>query len=315
MPLASLIRVVGTLQPKDSETEEAIRRLLGIREPDATVRGNANEDGPGPSPPRIMPPPDDYEPLDTGDISKTPAQAEQPLDLEVRELPPRARASRPFPNAVSLPKDPAPTARAPLPPLLSPHNTRAVLSTALSGQASDGALDLERLVERVARRLPLSSLPRKPRPTLGRGVHVLVDVSRGMDPFARDARELVARIRLVAGAELTQVYYFEQAPSSVAPEHSPSDFQPYRPPREGASVLVITDLGIAPVAAEADDDVEAAWRKLAATLRQGDSTLIALVPYPEKRWPTSHARELVRIPWDRTTGVTTVRRALRRRSR
>ena len=48
------------------------------------------------------------------------------------------------------------------------------------------------------------------------------------------------------------------------------------------------------------------WAAVATALRRRDCPVVALVPYPERRWPRALRRRLTIFLWDRATGATHV---------
>ncbi|KYF56316.1 hypothetical protein BE04_08965, partial [Sorangium cellulosum] len=161
-----------------------------------------------------------------------------------------------------------------------------------------GGIDPIRLVDRVARKRPLEPVPHLIRQTLGRGVCVIVDRGAGMAPFARDAADVVARVRAVAGNERTEVVRFWHSPMRAG--SSPGMVRQAPIPQGGTPVLALSDLGIAPSGTAprklADD-----WLAFGRAVAAAGSALLVLVPYPEERWPRALSRELALIAWDRTT--------------
>src|SRR5206468_10029090 len=87
----------------------------------------------------------------------------------------------------------------PIMPLLRPKWSRGVLAAANETTVSDGPIDVERMVERAARVEPVVTVPRLPRPSLHRGVQLLVDIGEGMQPFRRDQEVLVEVARETVG--------------------------------------------------------------------------------------------------------------------
>lgn len=88
-------------------------------------------------------------------------------------------------------------------------------------------------------------LPRVHAPTLARGCRVLVDVSEGMAPFARDCWQLIDDLRSVVGHELVEVFCFKDCPVYGAETEADAKFVPFRPPPRATPVLLLSDLGIA----------------------------------------------------------------------
>jgi hypothetical protein len=192
-------------------------------------------------------------------------------------------------------------------PLLRPLGTRALVGAAIATPRPGGALDVDRVAERIARRQPLEPLPWRRQAAVPGAVLVVVDRGPGMAPFAPDAEDLVARIASVAGRDRTRVLRVYQSPRMRASGKA----APFVLPPRGTTVVALTDVGIAP-AEERVPRLHDDWLALAGDLRAAGCRLIAFVPYPPARWPRRIAAAMTLLPWDRTTGLPAVARVLRR---
>jgi hypothetical protein len=199
-----------------------------------------------------------------------------------------------------------------LEPLFLPRWTRAILSGSLSREGK-GGLDLETLVKDVSQGRPILSLPRRTAPTLARGAQVLLDRGERMLPFTADQAWLAEQIRTVAGRETVEVLSFDGLPGRGAGPGSRRLWKPYPEhgaPRHGATVAVLTDLGLgAPAVGSRSGDPEE-WLALAERLARSGSPLVAFVPYGPALWPAELRRAMVLVHWDRRTSAGDVRRAL-----
>ncbi|HSN85472.1 MAG TPA: hypothetical protein VL025_01890, partial [Thermoanaerobaculia bacterium] len=248
--------------------------------------------------------------------------AARPVDPGVSELAatltPVHGESRPpgWLAEVDLLEEPGPAAPPPEPdPLLLPGWVRSVLSGTLATLASEGPLDVERLVRGVARAAPVRRVPRRPWPTLARGVQVLVDRSETMSPFARDQSWLVAQIRAVAGRETTRVLFFDGLPAWGAGTGSRRlwrEYHPWHTPPPGTAVLLVSDLGMGPSLFGARSAGVTSWRQFAEDLAHAGCPVVAFVPYGPGRWPRELRRALHLLHWDPRTSVHTVRREVGR---
>ena len=163
----------------------------------------------------------------------------------------------------------------------------------------------------MARAEPVRQLPRLHRPTLRRGVQVLVDRSQAMIPYARDQAELQEEIRAVVGKENCQVLRFVGCPlrgAGTGPKKSwySTPAGTYRVPPPQTVVLLLTDLGIGGPVFEHDSADVPEWLEFAAQLRQAGYRLIAFVPYKASRCPRQLADAITVIQWDRRTTPTVV---------
>jgi hypothetical protein len=197
------------------------------------------------------------------------------------------------------------------PPLLQRHWARHILSAVAAVPIGEGTIDEPRLIERVSRLRPIERLPRRKRPTLRRGLQLLVDRGRAMMPFAYDAHEIVAQLRSVVGRDNFAVLAFEETPLSdvVAPRsRRPA---PWTPPARGTPILVITDLGLTQRYADVRGAAETEWLEFASRCRAAGCAVTVLVPRSAADWPTSLRRVFTILPWDRRTTVSVVLRYLR----
>ncbi|GAA4050194.1 hypothetical protein [Streptomyces shaanxiensis] len=259
-------------------------------------------------------PPDPPPPhLDPGRYEGRPRPAGlpvlEPVDFDAPD--PTDWATVPFLDEVT---DRHLTARPPLEPLLTERSSTAILNAALTTLVrDDGEPDIDALVEAFARGIPLTRLPRAPRPTLRFGVQVLVDRGDGMQPYRRDQQELARRITGLVGAELTQIRYFADAPNRGTGPASPRTWQPYRPPSPGTRVLVVSDLGVGGPVLHPRRASVAEWYQVFHEIVRAGCTVLALVPYPVTRVPAELTPLLSALTWDRTTTVSTVAALVGRR--
>jgi hypothetical protein len=323
--LGDLLRAFGRLAPEDDATRAAIGRLLGFERVPAgapaveTARIPLDEpraqERRAPERPRAEAPP--AAPAGPGDTGVSPAPGPSGDPLVIRLLDeagegggaPAVQLAAPA-GVAALPRPPAGDAGEPVPeldPLFAPRWVRTLVSAALAVPRPEGAVEIDRVVERIARRLPVTRLPRRPTPTLRMGVQVLVDRCKGMEPFQHDAEELIERIRAVVGESSTAVLRFDGDPR-VAGTGPKRRWGAYRPPAAGSPVLVLSDFGLAGADPFDGDPVET-WLDFAAMTRRARCPLIAFVPFPERRWPVALAGRMALVEWDRTATVTAARRA------
>lgn len=322
--LADLLRAFANLQPEDDAARAAIASLLGVSPVDLPA------EPPPPPPPR--PPEDRREEQDgaTGRERQEPPEPRRHAPRPPSWEEPRERAEL---SAVLKPdftttrrpdwlervapleeSDTEAPPAVPIPdPLFDPRWTRALLSGSLATFSETGPLDVLRLVRGVARGAPWRSVPRRPWPTLARGVQVLVDRGDAMLPFAADQDGLLEKLRLVVGKDLIDVLRFDGCPSRGAGAGPRRVWAPYfehHRPRPGAAVLALTDLGIGGCGLGTRPVRPDEWRVFTEELHRSGCPLLAFVPYGRERWPAELTGLLKILPWDRTTSVRTVRRAI-----
>jgi hypothetical protein len=304
--LADLIRAVGHLRPADDASRDEIVDFL--RGP-PTVHA-------GPKAPEIH----EVEVNEHAWVGAASSGPQTPqAELAGDELHTTLRAlgapPRRLPNWLYL-APPLPMEEDALPqtlpvPLLNPALARAVLSGALATTAHDGELWVEETVRRIATGLPVTEVPRRPRPTLRRGVQVLVDRGAAMLPFHEDIDSLLAQVSSVFGAPLVRVLQFDRSPLRGAGKGARRTWTAYERqlPEPGTVVVAVTDLGIGnPPGVLGASPSE--WLDFAALVQRHGCPLRALVPYPEARWPAGLRESLRILPWDRGTGVQRVKRTL-----
>ena len=200
-------------------------------------------------------------------------------------------------------------------PLLEPLQARAVLSGALARHTAEGPLDIQRIVEHVSRGEAIDELPRMRVPTIARGIQLLVDRGDGMAPYAADISWLRDTLVKVVGSHAVDVLQFAYSPLRGAGKGSRRTWKPYAritPPRAGATVVAVTDLGIRSLPSPADPASAEEWIALADYLDRVRCPLIALVPYARRRWPARLRRRFAIVEWDRHTTAAKVRAALAR---
>lgn len=326
--LSDFLRAVRTLNPGDDATSAAIARLLGIDSAPFLPRASAPEtesrtktsrlpEAPGsgdlpPSPVSRTEPAPPADPWDDDwlDDGSTLASALVPLEGPgAAVLPAWLVDAVPLPATAGGPPPPPPAPA----PLLEPARSRAVLAGALSTLAADGELDVEAAVRTAAAGQLPRELPVRTRPTLARGVQLLVDRGEAMLPFAADVEQLLERMVAVVGAHRLQVLEFDGTPLGPlgsGPRWEWTRYEAHLPP-PGTVVVAVTDLGIGAAPGGAGGAAVAGdWRRFARPLLLRGFTLRLFVPYPERRWPRGLPRGLRVFPWDRATGARTVARIL-----
>ncbi len=184
---------------------------------------------------------------------------------------------------------------------------RAILSTAARTDFADGPVDVDAVIARIAKGRAFAAVPRASVPSLRRGVQLLVDVGPGMRPFAADADDLRAAVRATVGECRLDVLEFEACPLRGAGRGSRVDWREYEPPAAGTPVLVLSDLGISPIAPEERASVSE-WVRFAATIARSGCPLFAFTPYGRERWPKRFRHSVHPIRWDRKTNTGTVQR-------
>jgi hypothetical protein len=313
-PLGDYLRAASALAGEDVEPRRAIAALLGLElgavEPAEPSDPGADTVQDPPPEPRVAgdtvrdevrKPPEEraairVEGMDDAWLEPLePAEVRRPAWLD--EVPP-------FPEATG-----ASAAAPPVPePLFVPAWRRALLRGLMATRDRGGDVDVERVVEGVARGEVLPRLPRLPRTHLGPAAQVLLDTGPSMAPFADDQVALLEDLRRLV--PFLEELVFETTPRKGA---GPADAWPlpaYRPPAPGTPVLVVSDLGAARGAGTRRAP-ESDWLEFSARVRRARCPLVALVPFPVSRVPPALRRGMAVVPWDRSTTTGRLRALLR----
>lgn len=196
-------------------------------------------------------------------------------------------------------------------PLFDASWERGILIEAAGMARSEGSLAVLRAVELIARGDALRDLPLEKIQSVSKGCQILLDTGVGMQPFARDGRQLVQSLRRAVGAEHTRVLTFVDCPTNGVMTETYRD-ESYVPPENGAIVLAVSDLcGGGPRSAIREADPEE-WLMTAKRIHDAGSSLVVVNPYPPARWPAAIAQQVPIVHWDTVTKVANVRQARRR---
>lgn len=298
--IADLLRAQAALAPADDRTRAAIAHALGFAELSESTPVPV-ENAPPDAPRRSAPPP---RPESTAPERERLA----PVGFEV------PAGGEPFWRGAEPPPEAPPDLRPILfhAPLLPPRRSRALLAAGLATREAEGPVDLESLVEKLARAHPVPELPRRSWLSLRRGVQVLVDIGEGMEPFARDQQEVAGRMRRLAGRTVVRELAFRRCPVRGAGEGPVWTWGDYETPPAGTPVLLLSDLGIGGPVLAADRSTPGEWRTFVERVRAKRCPVVALVPFPARRWPGWVSRSFAAVVWDRGAGLGDVRRALER---
>jgi hypothetical protein len=320
--LADAIRALDLLQP-DAATTGEVLEMLGLRppapRPPAAFVAPVSGTGPSPPEPTVVTPP-----LTAREVAATheattgpPALHHGPETRPVIDAADRADSSAPRPIPLLgdvLPLPPAPSEEAAS--LLPPGLQRAILASLSSREAPVGEVDVEVIVQLLAERAAIRSLPRRSTVTTGRGLQLLLDFGDGMLGFQRDRDEAWDAVTTVAGADGLEVLRFAGTPLDD-PGAGPGPrwtWVNYHAPGWGRPVLVISDLGTA-ATAQPRDLVVNHWIETAKMLRLAGCPVTALVPAPAERVAPELKTAMGVVPWDRSTGVRDAVAAARRAAR
>lgn len=321
--LGDAVRAAQHLRPDDETVDTLLDLLLGVTAPEPPARpievaaaptpglAPAPDVAAAPAPARARPP--------TARELVPPLRAPEPLPDQPEaptrtDLPPlRAATPRPLPMLDEVLDEPTAPVASQLPPLLPPGRDRTILTALCSGPATAEDIDVDAVVDLIARGEPVRVLPREIVSSTRRGLQVLVDLGEGMTPFLGDTQQVLDAIGRVAGPDGLDVLRF-----AVSPLHDPGagtgpiwTWRPYRRPTAAHPILVLSDLGAwAPASDRAE--VEASWVRLATEARGAGCPMVALAPAPADRFGRRLHAALPILSWDRSTNVRQAVAAARR---
>ncbi len=308
--LGDLVRVAGSPDPVVSGDVGRAARALGLATPHelaattgAAVDARMTEIGLGPG----LPEPEGalaQQPALTGEA---PATGYVPSRRTVHPAPIAPSAQLFLSGVDALASPPADADPPPPPPLFVPRWERALISTAVATREATGTVDVPAVVRRLAAGEALTSVPRRSRPSLRSGAHVLLDVGVGMLPFTADRTALVASLRRFIGRDRTTVDRFVGTPLhgvGSGPRNRRRRFEP----TPGRPVVLVSDLGVAG-APDAADPAE--WLAFLSSMRERGCRTIAFMPYPASRLAPAVGQRLSPVFWDRSTSPGRVARQVR----
>lgn len=304
--LSELVEIMHELSPLGPEAQGMLLPMLHLGQQEYAQRAPPTPAAsrlPPPSPQRSPPPP--LAPL------KPSAESAASRAIEGTHLVRLRRGSSAQPPDWSqagamLGPEHAPVPL-PVPPLIESRKQTAILSTALATYVNEGRPLIEPLIRAISRATLVNELPRRSRPTLRRGVQVLVDTGDGMIPFDPDVQSLVERVRKSVGETRTQVLSFTGSPLRGVSSGAPEDGKPWRPPMQGTPLLILTDLGLGGPAMSSQRAYAAEWARFATSAHDAGCPPVVLVPYKPERWPRALRDCLTLLHWDRKTTAGIVR--------
>jgi hypothetical protein len=316
-----LIRTVELLgiRPSDSRRFSSLLETLGfvLRESDDAKRHQEEPTDLEKEAPEVIEIPETpWDPTQSSEGVVREHWATPPREGERRKLRPRqVRRPEPPPELLRvplLPEEPVPAARVglPLEPLFNPRWSRHIVSGALSVRRPEGPLDVEAICRHVGRGEAFRQVPRRLWPTLRRRLHVLVDYGEGMEPYHRDQSQLLEALRKVVGLPRMKVFGFVGHPSRGVGNGLVLDWQPYHWPESGTAVLLLSDLGLAPIRVREGKVTVSEWVAFVRHLSLAGSPVLCITPHDPKRFPQRLRRWVTVIRWDRSTSPGKIRRLL-----
>ena len=314
--LAELVQALYHLRPTDSKARDVISAALGFAPPNAADEIDSKVES-GPEDEEIDGATSDPDiPVDSTE-AEVPAEGEperarlEMLDpVRVETVTVELLFGAPIPTDIdaldsSSPAGPPPERLS----LLRPQWFRGVAGAMLATSQPSRDIDWKFLERRLVRGLPIEKLPWQPRPTLKRGVQVLLDQSESMQPFSRDGTDLITRLRRLIGQRSVRTWSFQLDPWRPAASQwkwlssAPQTFAADTP------LLIVSDFGIARGGARGAEP----WQEIVRRAEQRRCPIVALIPAPQSSWPEWLPQIApYAFVWDRETSPQIVRRALLR---
>jgi hypothetical protein len=302
--LGDLARALSDLKPRNEESRVAIATALGmhwvpVTAPKSVVKKKAKQK----SERRV-------EPISLGEFERLPPPTRVIKSrLEHTRSEESAPAISVAPLEASGSESDSQSLR--LEPLFFPRWTRAILSAGLATNSEIGPVDVNRVVEILARGESLKTLPLLSTPTLTRGVQLLIDRSEAMTPFIRDQVRLHREIVATVGSDRVTTLRFVGCPIRGAGGGAEPSWSSYEPPASKAPVLLLTDLGIGRPLLNDDRAGIDEWLLFIERVKKAKCPLLAFVPYAQSRWPPELASRMSIIQWDRRTTAVTISNKLK----
>lgn len=313
----ALLQAFAVLQPRDSQTRDAIASLLGFSARQKRTR-TANPVNQRDASEPAAPPFDPTDPAGGSALEGATIRAASP-DTE------NVESEQINPSVLGLKTSPTPIAFVPVQMtgaitfsspaakpkasacLLSPIEESAIVAAAASTVTESGILDAERLVADLARGRVVTHVPTRSRLTLRHGVDLLVDFGGAMDPFAPDRLHVTSIVRRVVGPDNVSVFKFVGSPLRGVSTGFKSS-TPYQP--GSRAILLLTDLGAGQSLGQFGAG-EAEWLDFARLARSVGRRPVVLTPYGEEYTGAVLKRQFAIFDWDRTTRIAIVIRTLR----
>ena len=254
-------------------------------------------DGDTITPPRPEPNPiQTDEALPPAPFYRVVAQRDLTPDEVVRSEPEWYREAAPYAQGIRAQGDQRPP---PQLPLMRWSRLWPFLKTVLSAMYVTPAPDIPRIVARLARGQPLTSLPRRQWRTWARQSQVLLDYAAPLRPFHADMNDLHRRLRRLRGLPgLSLLLLPEGNPHGRCWAYQGQRWRPlvrYPVPTPGTPVLVVSDLGCL----SATDARRQQWQALGQRLYQNGCQPVALMPCPSRWWDAALTRWFTPVSWDR----------------
>lgn len=198
-------------------------------------------------------------------------------------------------------------------PLYIRRTRRAILSAALGTDFHEGHIDLRSLIDQLSRGKIIRQIPRLPILSLRRGVQILFDHGRGMEPFASDRDDLLVALLELFPAERVRVLNFADAPSRGCGPGDREKWGQWTAPAAGTPVLVVSNMGIGGPLVNPERSSTSEWQSFGLRVSVAGCAALALVPYPAERWPRELLSTMCLLHWSEKTTARQVAMARQRK--
>lgn len=196
-------------------------------------------------------------------------------------------------------------------PLLNQKWFQGIMSSMLSTQIQTRSIDFKLIEKSLSQFSPITEIPYLHRPTLNKGVQVLLDTSISMQPFWRDESELITSIYRLFNIHKTQVFEFElnlnPIPELIWDEGFSVRLQ------EEIPILLVTNFG---ATGSAGLNTIRECRALVQLLEQAKMKkcpVSALIPAEKKHYPKDLSSFIpFAFPWDSETSPQKVNKIKRK---
>jgi formylglycine-generating enzyme required for sulfatase activity len=190
-------------------------------------------------------------------------------------------------------------------PLIPETRLGLVLRRLLLVTAQGRAVDDRRLVSRLCRVLPLSSVPRKRRGRWPARIQLFWDQASALAPVREDQFRVASRLRRWRSArELEEVTVSDSGELTWHQRRrrgrgSATQPRPLKPPDSATVCLALSDLGCA----TPQSSRQGWWLRLGRELTGAGGRCVALVPYPPSRWDRRVTSPWQAVAWERATAL------------
>lgn len=189
--------------------------------------------------------------------------------------------------------------------LIPSQTHRGIFSAALRIRKRGIEPNIPKLIAQVVRGKIPAVTPARECFTLQRGCQLLLDYSQSMVPFWDDLRALAKQVENLVGAERITLFEFDQNPN-LSKQWLPSGQSQSWHIDRSRPLLIASDLGIAGQVGE--NFLSPEWLTFINDCNKHHVTLLILIPWQAKYWPTNISQHPILIHWNPHTTATMVKK-------